>query len=86
LQNYPNPFNPSTSIVVSLPDNSNIKLTVYNLLGEVVGIISEGFFPAGKYSFEFNGDSAGGGLPSGIYVYELKTDNAVLRNKMILQK
>ena len=72
-QNYPNPFNPSTTIKYSIPVNSNIKLTVYNLLGQVVAVLANKDVSAGNYSVDWNGKD-NGGLPvsSGIYFYELK--------------
>jgi len=72
-QNYPNPFNPITKIDYSLPQAANVKITVYNLLGEVVKVLFDGFNEAGTYSTYWNADDAGGQkLTSGIYFYELK--------------
>jgi aminopeptidase N len=81
-QNYPNPFNPKTTIKVSLPQASVIKISLYNLIGELVKVITEGAFSDGDYSFEVDGKN----LTSGIYIYELKTEKITLRNKMMLQK
>lgn len=81
-QNYPNPFNPQTLIQFELPKDSYIKLSVYNSLGQLVKVLAEGSFEAGKHIAKFDGND----LASGMYIYELKADNTVLRNKMILQK
>jgi Secretion system C-terminal sorting domain len=81
-QNYPNPFNPQTTIKLSVPKTSIVKLSVYNSLGELVKVLTEGTFAAGDYSFEFNGKD----LSSGIYIYEMKTSEITLRNKLVLQK
>jgi len=81
-QNYPNPFNPQTTIKLSVPKTSVIKLSIYNSLGEFVKIITEGTFAAGDYAFDFNGKD----LSSGIYIYEMKTTEVTLRNKLVLQK
>ena len=81
-QNYPNPFNPETNIKIALLKTSEIKLSVYNSLGELVKIVTQGIFPEGDYIFTFNGNN----LPSGIYIYELKAGEFRSRNKMILQK
>ena len=72
-QNYPNPFNPSTTIKFSIPFNSNIKLTVYNLLGQVIKVLANEDVSAGNYSVIWNGtDNNGLQVSSGIYFYELK--------------
>jgi len=71
-QNYPNPFNPSTTINYSLPYASNIKIIVYNLIGEVVNELANFTQQAGNYSIRFDAD----GLSSGIYFYSI-TANSV---------
>ncbi|MBV6478075.1 MAG: hypothetical protein HGGPFJEG_00822 [Ignavibacteria bacterium] len=71
-QNYPNPFNPSTNINFSLPLNSDVKLRVYDVLGNIVAILLEGKQEAGNYSYEFNAS----GLASGIYFYELTASSS----------
>jgi M6 family metalloprotease-like protein len=70
-QNYPNPFNPSTSIEYSIPTDSYIKITIYNLLGEVVDKIVDTYRSAGKYKITWDGS----GRASGIYFYELSAKN-----------
>ncbi len=82
MQNYPNPFNPATIISFSLPKETNVKLTVYNMLGQIVSSIFDGRLNAGTHSVEFNGSS----LPSGIYFYKLETDNFSQTKKMSLLK
>jgi hypothetical protein len=81
-QNYPNPFNPSTTIRFEVPKNSRIKLTIYNMLGEAVKVLSDAIFEEGVYEKTFDARD----LASGVYIYELKTDEVQLRQKMILQK
>jgi hypothetical protein len=82
-QNYPNPFNPSTQIKFEIADNANVSLTVYDMLGRVVATLVNTRLQAGTHLFNF--DAAN--LASGIYLYELKTDNGVrLTNKMTLVK
>ncbi|UCH65554.1 MAG: T9SS type A sorting domain-containing protein, partial [Ignavibacterium sp.] len=85
-QNYPNPFNPSTNISFSIPKAVDIKLSVYNLIGEEVAVLKEGFTEAGRYDVEFSVQSAAGGLPSGIYFYKLKAGDFVQVKKMSLMK
>jgi hypothetical protein len=82
-QNYPNPFNPSTVIGFSLPENiNNVKLTIYNALGEKVAELVNTALVAGKYSYQWNVQD----IATGMYVYELRTDKFVAVKKMILIK
>jgi hypothetical protein len=81
-QNYPNPFNPVTTIKFSLPEATNVKLNIYNTLGEKVAVLENGDLDSGYHSYEWNA----GSLASGIYIYELRTDNFVAMKKMILLK
>ncbi|MCU0414200.1 MAG: T9SS type A sorting domain-containing protein, partial [Ignavibacteriaceae bacterium] len=81
-QNYPNPFNPKTIIGFALPRNANIKLSVYNTLGESIAVIVDGFKESGYYQTEFDGSN----LPSGIYFYTLSSDNFISTKKMMLLK
>jgi len=81
-QNYPNPFNPSTKIEFDLAKNSNVKLTVYNSLGQKVIDLFEGNKPAGSYTATFDG----GSLSSGTYYYRLETEFFTETKKMQLVK
>ena len=81
-QNYPNPFNPSTTIEFSLPRKANIQLDVYNVLGKKVANLADGNYASGNYSIVFDAKN----LPSGIYFYQLKTDNYNEVKKMELIK
>lgn len=81
-QNYPNPFNPSTKIKFGLAENTNVKLAVYNLLGELVAILINNQLSAGFYEVEFNATS----LPSGMYIYSIETPVFKEVKKMMLMK
>jgi subtilisin-like proprotein convertase family protein len=81
-QNYPNPFNPSTTISYSLPKASNVKLTIYNLLGQEVTTLVNSFNQAGKHLINFNALN----LASGVYIYSIKADGFVSSKKLILLK
>ena len=71
-QNYPNPFNPTTRIEFSLPMESNVKLIVYNILGQEVIRLVDDQMSAGNHSIIWNANDAGGNqLTSGIYLYKL---------------
>jgi hypothetical protein len=73
LQNYPNPFNPSTMIEFSIPKNSNVRLTVYNLLGQVVSELVNQEISSGKYSVVWNGEDRNGlKVSSGVYLYKMQ--------------
>ena len=82
-QNYPNPFNPSTVIEFSLPEDvSNVKLSIYNALGEKVAELVNTALTAGKYQYQWNAQD----VATGMYVYELRTDKFVSVKKMVLLK
>ena len=81
-QNYPNPFNPTTVIKFSLPLTSKVNLSVYNSLGELVNVLAYGEYEAGEYERVFDAS----GLASGIYIYVLRADDVILKQKMILMK
>ena len=74
-QNYPNPFNPSTQIKFSLPSNSNVRLTIYNLLGEAVRELVNSDLNSGVHTVQWNSeDFSGKKVSSGIYFYKLKAN------------
>lgn len=84
-QNYPNPFNPSTIIEYYIPKAGNVKLEIYNSLGELVNVLVEADQNKGKYQITWNGkDSQGNTLSSGVYFYRLKTNEYSYTNKMLL--
>jgi len=81
-QNYPNPFNPATKIDFSLPKDSDVELTVYNILGQQVEVLINGFRNAGTYELTWDASN----LPSGVYIYRLETGSNVISKKMMLLK
>ena len=92
-QNYPNPFNPETKIQFELAKESFVNLTVYDILGREVTVLSNGLYEAGVFSNTWNGRSNSGSLvSSGVYFYKLnvKSTNGIelfnKTNKMILLK
>ena len=86
-QNYPNPFNPETTIEYNLPKSSHIVLTVYDVLGhEIITLVDEKQ-QAGLHQQNWNAcDRFGNQVSSGIYVYKIKTDDAVCSKKMLYIK
>ena len=81
-QNYPNPFNPTTTIKFSTPLGTHCVLKVFNLLGKEMETLVDEYLPAGNYSVQFTGQN----LPSGIYIYELRTENFSTAKKMTVIK
>lgn len=86
LQNYPNPFNPSTLISFSLTKSDFVNLKVYDLLGNEIATLVDGYKEAGKYNITFNADNFNKSLSSGIYFYTLRAGNISQTKKMILIK
>lgn len=85
--NFPNPFNCSTTIPIRITEGSKIEINIYNLLGKRVKTLYSGYLPEGHYRFTWNGtDSRGQELPTGIYLYRIKTETGTISNRMILLK
>ncbi len=82
LQNYPNPFNPTTTIEFSVPEKSNVALSVYNLLGERVDVLTNSSYDKGSYKVSFDASK----LASGVYIYQLHTNSVSIAKKMQLIK
>jgi hypothetical protein len=83
-QNYPNPFNPVTMISYELPVMSDVKLSVYDILGKEIVVLINKRQNAGRYHFQFSSDYYQ--LGSGVFIYSLSTENITLSKKMILFK
>ena len=81
-QNYPNPFNPSTEISYTIAKAGNVTLKVYNMLGQEVATLVNGFKSASTYKVNFNAAN----LSSGVYMYTLRTGSNVVSKKMVLMK
>ena len=82
-QNYPNPFNPSTVIEFSIPEDAvDVKLTIYNALGQKVTELVNTKLEAGKYQYKWDASE----VASGLYIYELRTSKFSSVKKMMLLK
>jgi hypothetical protein len=87
LQNFPNPFNPITMINYSIPEDKNIKLTIYNIKGQLVKILVNEFQQKGRYTVNWDGKSDfGKQAASGIYFYKLSDGKNSKIKKMMLLK
>jgi hypothetical protein len=81
-QNYPNPFNPSTVIGFNIPVASYVSLKVYDILGREVAELIDEHKPAGIYKVDFHAAN----LPSGVYLYIIKSGDFVQSKKMLMIK
>ncbi len=86
-QNYPNPFNPKTTIKYYLPKQLHVCMKVYNIRGRLIKTLFSGRQPEGNYELVWNGTNEyGRRVSSGIYFYNIITDNFTAARKMILLK
>ncbi|MCA9783271.1 MAG: T9SS type A sorting domain-containing protein [Candidatus Cloacimonetes bacterium] len=81
-QNFPNPFNPTTNLRFGLPEAANVRLTVYNTLGQQVRTLVSGELNAGWHNVVLDGSS----LASGVYYYRLEANDFTDLHKMVLLK
>ncbi len=81
-QNYPNPFNPATTIKFGVKQKSNVRIEIFNSIGETIKSMLNEEKEPGNYSIDFNAVN----LPSGVYIYQLKAGEFVETKKMILLK
>jgi hypothetical protein len=86
-QNYPNPFNPYTNIEFSLPEASNVTLTVYDSNGRKVATLADSRFPAGIHTINWQGqESSGQQIATGVYFYRLQAESFTDTRKMVYLK
>ncbi len=81
-QNFPNPFNPTTKIRFELPQQSDVKLKVFDILGREVATLLNGKKAAGRYDVDFNASN----FATGVYIYQLVAGDFITTKKMILLK
>lgn len=87
VTNYPNPFNPETTISMYLPEHSDVKLSIFNLKGQVVYDIKLPGVQRGQHNYIWNAkDSAGKPLSSGVYLCRIESSAGVVTKKMVLQQ
>jgi len=81
-QNYPNPFNPSTNISFFLPEDRQVRLGIFNIVGQQVATLIDDNISAGEHSVVWNASNN----PSGIYIVQLETGSRILTRKITLVK
>ncbi len=81
-QNYPNPFNPTTTIAYSIAKAGQVRIDLYNALGQKVKTLVNGYKPAGRYQVTVDASS----LSSGIYFYRIESGSFHAVRKMVLMK
>jgi len=88
LGNYPNPFNPSTTIALAVKDdNTPVKVSIYNVKGQLVNILVDETVASGLYNFDWSGkDSSNRPVSSGVYFYKVKIGNLNATHKMLMLK
>ncbi len=82
FQNFPNPFNPTTRINYDINTPGNVKIVIYNTLGQKIKTLINQYTNTGTHSIIFNGSS----IPSGIYFYRLQSGSFISTKKMLLLK
>ncbi|MFL2983009.1 MAG: T9SS type A sorting domain-containing protein [Candidatus Neomarinimicrobiota bacterium] len=86
-QNYPNPFNPETNIRFALAENSEVNISIFNLVGQKVVTLVNQTMEAGVYDVKWNGTNKSGSLlPTGMYFYEMRTSEYHSVKKLVLVK
>ncbi len=81
-QNYPNPFNPMTHIKFDLPQDSKVKITIFNVLGQKVTTLVDNKLSAGRYNYQWKPS----GIASGLYFYSIEAEHYRKVRKMIFVK
>jgi hypothetical protein len=79
---YPNPFNPTTTMTLTMPLSGNMKVEVYNLLGQVIATLVNGYMDAGKYNLTWDASNAS----SGMYFVKAQADGFTTSQKLMLVK
>ena len=85
--NYPNPFNPITNIIYTMDTSSDVNINIHNIQGQLVKNLFIGNVNPGQHTISWDGtDRFAQSLPSGIYIYSIKSSQQILTGKMMLLK
>jgi len=86
-QNFPNPFNPGTRIYFEIPQQQDIKIIIYNMLGQIVRTLITEPFNAGRHIVNWDGrDDSGNLAATGVYIYRIQAGDFIASKKMLLMK
>jgi hypothetical protein len=95
IQNYPNPFNTATTISINLPIETDLKIVIFNTMGQTVKVLFDDKLKAGFHEIKWNGENeTGEALPSGVYFYRIESSslaredgaaNVVLKKMILLR-
>ena len=87
IQNFPNPFNPATTIRYSLAEPGDVRIAVYNALGQEVRTLVDHYKLAGEYSAQWDArDNAGREVASGVYMYRMQSNGFAQTMRMVLMR
>jgi len=85
--NYPNPFNPVTNITYDVPEVADVKLEIFNVMGQKVRTLASGSHEPGRYRILWNAtNDFGEGLSSGMYIYKIQAGDFISVKKLVLMK
>ncbi len=86
-QNFPNPFNPITTLSYDLPNDSDVRLAIFDMLGNEVATLVNTNQQAGFRSVQWDAtDSMGRSVSAGVYLYQIRASDYVQTQKMVLLK
>jgi hypothetical protein len=87
LQNFPNPFNPSTTIEYELPRPGEVQIRIFNVNGQLVRAFAPAYVSSGMHATSWDGRNASGDVvATGMYVYQVTFEHAMLTRKMLFMK
>ena len=79
---YPNPFNPTTSMTLAVPQAGNVSVQVYNIMGQVVATLANGYMDASTYTLTWDASD----VSSGMYIVKAEAAGTVSIQKLMLMK
>lgn len=86
VANFPNPFNPETTILFEIHENMDIRVDIFNTIGQRIATLYDGLLSAGSHSIVFDASLTGAGLASGVYIVKFSSNAGILTHKIVLIK